>query len=100
MSPLIRALIAAVDPTLLAVAAAVAAPIGAYLIAVRRLSGRIGSSDAHDLWEESKSIRDWSSQRIDALVRENEELRAELARIDNRLSKALRRVAELEAVDA
>lgn len=97
---LIVLLFAAVDPTVLAVAVAIAAPLGAYLVAVRRLSGKIGSSDAHDLWEESKAIRDWSSERLDALTKENMELRAQVARMDRELSKALRRVSELEAADA
>ena len=66
--------------------AACAAPLGAYLIAARRFSGRIESSDAKDLWAESRSIRDWSQGRIASLEarvahleEENRALRAQIA---------------------
>lgn len=84
-------------PTLITITAAIAAPLGAYLIAAKRFSGRIESSDAKDLWEESRAIREWSSNRIDqlsdrieALERENQELKASLR-------KAQERIDELEA---
>lgn len=50
-----------------ALVAAVAAPLVTYLVAARRFSGKIQSSDAEQLWLESRSIRDWSSKRIDDL---------------------------------
>lgn len=53
--------------TIVAVLIALAAPIAAYLAAVRRFSGKIGSSDAAELWAESRSIRDWSQIRITQL---------------------------------
>lgn len=74
-------------PTVIAVIAAVAAPLGAYLVAARRFSGRIESSDAKELWAESRSIRDWSQGRIASLEArvatleaENRDLRAQLER--------------------
>lgn len=53
--------------TIIAIIVALAAPLAAYLAAVRRFSGKIGSSDAAELWAESRSIRDWSQIRITQL---------------------------------
>lgn len=75
--------------TVIAILAAIAAPLGAYLVAARRFSGRIESSDAKELWEESRSIRDWSQDRIRELTREVAQLREEL-----RVARG--RIAELE----
>ncbi len=111
-------------PTTIAVLVALAAPVLAYLAAAKRLSGRIGTSEAGDLWEESRSIRqDYQrrieelnrvvsecSQRIDsledrnaALFRENENLKYAVATHERTIKKltaenvALRkRVKELE----
>ena len=38
--------------------------LGAYLASVRRLSGKIGTSEAEDLWAESASIREDYRVRI------------------------------------
>jgi hypothetical protein len=54
-------------PTIIAIVAAVAAPLGAYLLAARRFSGKIQTSDAKDLWAESRAIRDWGTKRIEVL---------------------------------
>lgn len=69
--------------TIVTVIAAIAAPLGAYLLAARRFSGRIQTSDASSLWQESASIRQWSAERI-----------AELSSTVRSLEK---RVGELEA---
>jgi chromosome segregation ATPase len=37
---------------------AVVAPIGVYLVAARRMSGKVATSDAAQLWQEAGSIRD------------------------------------------
>jgi len=60
-------MLAAVDPLVGIILAAGVAALGAYLAAARRFSGKIGTSDAADLWAESRSIRDWSQARISAL---------------------------------
>lgn len=72
--------------TIIAIAAAIAAPLGAYLVAARRFSGQITSSDATELWAESRSIRDWSErrialldQRVVDLSKENVELLKEIS---------------------
>lgn len=63
-------ILAAIDP-LVGIAGVVVAfggPLATYLIAARRLSGKINSSDATELWQESRSIRDWSKAQIDMLT--------------------------------
>lgn len=50
-----------------ALVTAVGAPLAAYLAALRRLSGKVGTSDAAQLWEESRAIRDWATKRIEEL---------------------------------
>ena len=37
---------------------AIIAPIGAYLLAARKMSGKVTTSDASQLWAESRDIRD------------------------------------------
>lgn len=54
---------------ILALLVALAAPLCAYLVAVRQFSGKIESSDAKELWAESRSIRDWSQLRITELTK-------------------------------
>ena len=62
------------SPTIIALVAALAAPVGAYLVAARRFSGKIETSDAKELWAESRDIRRWSKERIEALERRVDEL--------------------------
>lgn len=57
----------AIDPSLTVLLVALVAPLVSYLVAVRQLSGRIKNSDASELWEESRAIREWSTSRIQAL---------------------------------
>lgn len=64
---IICAAMSPVVPAVFALIAAVFAPLGAYLIAKRQFSGRIETSDAKELWAESRAIREWSQQRIDTL---------------------------------
>lgn len=86
------------------------APLTAYLIAARRFSGKIDSSDASELWKESRSIRDWSKHHIEELnlviarlearigVVENQNvaLRTEIVTLTAELKKSRERVDELE----
>lgn len=54
-----------IDPGVtVAIVAAGLGPVGAYMIAARRLSGKIANSDAEQLWAESRSIREWATSRI------------------------------------
>lgn len=57
----------AIEPGVVAVLVALLGPLATYLVAVRQLSGRIKNSDAHELWEESRSIREWSALRMTEL---------------------------------
>lgn len=52
-----------------ALIAAVAGPLGGFLFAARKLSGKIKTSDAEDLWKESRSMRDTLNATIDRLER-------------------------------
>lgn len=85
--------LAAIDPVFGVVVAASVGAVGAYLAAAHRMSGKIGSTEAHDLWEESRSIRDWATARIDKCDEEilslREQLTAARARITV-LEEALR----------
>lgn len=90
--------LAAVDPAAI-LAVSLVGPLITYLVATRRFSGKISSSDATELWRESKEIRDWGTSRIaelnatvgtleqritkcerqnDVLLRENDELRRQI----------------------
>lgn len=78
--------------TIIAFLAAVLGPLTAYIVAVRRLSGKIATSDASELWKESAAIRsDYREQlavaaerlrsleaRVEALEAENAQLRRQL----------------------
>lgn len=52
--------------TLVALVVAVVGPLVAYITASRKLSGRIGTSEAGQLWAESKEIRDDYRDRLTA----------------------------------
>lgn len=81
--------LAAIDPILGVIIAALVAPIGAYLLAAKRMSGKIGTTEAATLWEESRAIREWSAARIDKCDEE-------ILRLKTELEKAKARIAELE----
>jgi len=62
--------------------------ITAY-VAVRRASGRVGTSEAADLWEESRSIRQDYASRI-------KELNETVSRCEERLETQAARIDDLE----
>ena len=64
---------------------AVFAPIGTYIVTVRKTSGKIGTSDANELWEESRSIR--------------EDYRGQLDRANKRIRELELRIERLESVN-
>jgi septal ring factor EnvC (AmiA/AmiB activator) len=49
---------------LIALGGIIAGPLLAYILAARKLSGKIGTSEASELWSESRSIRDDYRDRI------------------------------------
>jgi flagellar motility protein MotE (MotC chaperone) len=77
---------AAIDPIAGAIAVALIAPVGAYLAAAHKMSGKIATTEAHDLWEESRAIREWSAARIDKCDEEIQALREQLREAKNRIT--------------
>lgn len=105
---------------ILAIGALIGAPVAAYLGIARRASGKIATSEASELWAESKAIRDWAQKRAEQLVEQiqrcetrieeleesNNVLTLENGRLNSKINeqdrtiKSLRnRIAELEAVN-
>lgn len=78
--------LAVIDPLLITLAVGMIAPIGAYLMAARKMSGKIATTEAHDLWEESRAIREWSAARIDKCDEEIQALREQLREAKNRIT--------------
>jgi chromosome segregation ATPase len=68
---------------ILGLVAALAAPFVTYVVTARRFSGKIATSDATDLWAESKAIREWSQERM--------------AQMSQDLDRERQRVTQLEA---
>jgi len=73
-------------PIILAVAAAILGPLVVFIEASRRLSGKITTSDASDLWEESRATREF--------------LRVELDKSSGRITVLEERVGHLEKCNA
>lgn len=68
------------DPAaIIAIAAAILSPVGAFLVASRKMSGRIDTTDADKLWQEASDIRADYRDRVLACQDENARLRNELA---------------------
>lgn len=92
---------------LVPVAVALIAPVVTYVVAARKMSGKIATSDASELWEESRSIRDDYRMR---LLQANERalsVEVRLASIEARNTDLERenymlkqRIAELEEIVA
>jgi len=92
--------LATIDPIVGIIVAALIAPISAYLVAAHKMSGKIATTEAAQLWEESRAIREWSAARIDKcdeeIFRLTEQLKIARARItevekeNRRLEKMLR----------
>lgn len=91
-------MIAAIDPLIGIVAVAIVGPLGTYLIAARKLSGKIGSSDASELWQESRSMRAWSTDQITTLtarIAKVEQQNADLSSSNTNLVQQIRDLSEL-----
>ncbi len=88
---------------LVAISAAIVAPLLTYVIAARRMSGKIQTSEASDLWAESRALRDDYKSQVGMLqtqvkdlisrVRELEENKTMLEKANLQLA---RRVDDLE----
>ena len=75
---------------IIALIGVVVGPLITYLIAAKRLSGRVSTSAAAELWEESRSIRQ-------DLTKRNEYLRKLVDGCDERIEKLENRIDTLEA---
>lgn len=103
---------------LAALGAALVGALGSYFVAARKLSGKIGTSDASQLWQESKDIRGDYRERLreshsrvdelerrigrlegnnDELSRENTTLRLTVARLESEAAAAKERLDRLTA---
>ncbi len=78
-------ILATIDPLVGIIIVAVVGPLGAYIATARKMSGKIATSDAQQLWEESRSIREWSEKRIEACDKEIADLRETLRKVLARL---------------
>lgn len=89
---------AVASSTLVAIAAVVTAPLVAYVTASRRLSGKIGTSEAADLWAESKAMRDDYRDRADAAAKRIAELEGRVAKLEGELAECVRRSSALQSI--
>lgn len=80
---IICAAVSPVVPAVFGLIAAVFGPLAAYLVAKRQFSGEIETSDAKELWAESRAIRKWSSERIRELEDRNEALEARVDHLED-----------------
>lgn len=79
-----------IDPaTTGAVVAALVGALTSYIVAARRFSGKIETTEAKELWAESRAIRKWSQERI-------ETLNTTVARLEARNAELETRVEHLE----
>ena len=86
---------------------AIVAPVGAYLLAARKMSGKVATSDASDLWAESRSIRDdyrsrilWLEERVVVLEEGNATLVKEALGCQSKILALETLVAQLRATIA
>lgn len=82
--------------TTVAVAIALLGPLGAYIVAARRLSGKIGTSEASDLWAESASIRRDYAQRLEIANERIEVLENQKAALEQQVAGLQAQVRALE----
>jgi uncharacterized coiled-coil DUF342 family protein len=90
------------DPVVGVILAAVVGPMGAYIVAARKMSGQIKDSEATELWAESRSIREWSTSRVKELDDHVNELELRLTELEiknGELASENRRLVR-EAVEA
>lgn len=84
------------DPIIIGLVASLIAAAGTYFIAARQFSGKIETSDAAQLWAESRSIRDWSTKRLEELNQLVARLEVQLGTVRTENRALHQRVAELE----
>lgn len=75
-----------------ALVVAIVGPLATYVTASRKLSGKIGTSEAGDLWAESRAMRDEYRERtaaLEARVAKLEQANADLTRENDDLKRQL-----------
>jgi uncharacterized protein YlxW (UPF0749 family) len=84
---------------------AIAAPIGAYVLAARKMSGKIDTSSATELWKESRLIRDDYRERLLAAAERTTGLEVRVAKLEEINVELLRenlalkqKVSELQTI--
>lgn len=70
------------DPVIGVIIVGILGPLLTYIVAARKLQGSVKNSEATDLWEESRSIRQWSSERITELGGTIEGLRTRMEGVE------------------
>lgn len=92
-------------PLLVPILVAAIAALGAYIAAARKLSGKIGTSDASELWKESANIREDYRDRISVSERRTVDLEKRVASLEHENNGLVRensalvnRIATLEAM--
>lgn len=96
---------------IVAVLSVLLSPLIAYVVAARRLSGKVNTSEASELWKESSSIREdyrerlryaddairRLEERVSSLENSNDDLRIENARLRAIIDTLQKENAELHA---
>lgn len=86
---------AGISPVVIALVAALAMPVVAYFVAARRLSGRINTSDASSLWQESANLRQEYKEEIRLLRRELASCEERVGNVEERNRSLSRENVEL-----
>lgn len=84
------------DPVLGVIAGASLAAIATYLAVARQFSGKVATSDASQLWEESRAIRAWSTEELGRLRERVAVVEKDRDDCRSQLAAALERIAKLE----
>lgn len=77
------------DPSWVLILGILVGPLLTYLVAARKLSGRIKDSEASSLWEESRSIREWSTERVRELTKHIDELETRMVSLETKNGELL-----------
>lgn len=73
------------------------APIGAYLLAARRMSGKIDTSTATELWTEARAIRSDYREQIAQAAERTRDLELRVAKLEGQNNDLIRENIELKA---
>lgn len=82
-------------PIVFAFIAAIAGSLGAYLAATRKLSGKIGTSDADKLWDASEKMREEYRERLNSSERRTAEVESRVAELERKNSDLAKENVEL-----